>query len=49
MIRFIEILFTQLLSTGKYVAVSDLHTLQFTATHVLEFSIFTSRILATDL
>jgi hypothetical protein len=30
-------------------AIADLHTLEFTVTHALEFSVFTSRILATDL
>jgi hypothetical protein len=30
-------------------ATADLHTLQFTVTHALGFSVFTSRILATDL
>jgi hypothetical protein len=29
-------------------AVSDVNTLEFTVTHALEFSVFTSRILATD-
>jgi hypothetical protein len=33
----------------QYSAIADLHTLQFTATHALGFSVFTSRILATDL
>jgi hypothetical protein len=33
----------------QYGAISDLHTLQFTVTHALGFSIFTSRILATGL
>jgi hypothetical protein len=33
----------------QYSAIADLHTLQFTATHALSFSVFTSRILATDL
>jgi hypothetical protein len=32
----------------QYSAIADLHTLQFTVTHALEFSVFTSRILATD-
>jgi hypothetical protein len=35
-------------STGNYNAISILHTLQFTVTHALGFSVFTSRILATD-
>jgi hypothetical protein len=38
---------SQLGTTGNTVA--DLHALQFTDTHALGFSVFTSRILATDL
>jgi hypothetical protein len=49
MIVFIDTLFTQLLTTGNYSAIANLHTLQFTFTHALGFSVFTSRILATDL
>jgi hypothetical protein len=49
MIGFFETLFTQLGTTGNYNATADLYTLQFTVTHVLGFSVFTSRILATDL
>jgi hypothetical protein len=33
----------------QYGAIADLHTLRFTVTHTLGFSVFTSRILATDL
>jgi hypothetical protein len=33
----------------QYSAVADLHTLQFTVTHAQGFSVFTGRILATDL
>jgi hypothetical protein len=33
----------------QYSAITDLHTLQFTVTHALGFSVFTNRILATDL
>jgi hypothetical protein len=33
----------------QYSAIAVLHTLQFAVTHALEFSVFTSRILATDL
>jgi hypothetical protein len=33
----------------QYSAVAGLHNLQFTATHALGFSIFTSRILVTEL
>jgi hypothetical protein len=32
----------------QYSAIADLHTLQFTVTHAIGFSVFTSRILATD-
>jgi hypothetical protein len=41
--------FTQFRTTVNYSASAILHTLQFTVTHVLVFSVFTSRILATDL
>jgi hypothetical protein len=41
--------FTQLGTTCNYSAVIDLHTLQFTVKHAVGFSVFTSRILATDL
>jgi hypothetical protein len=33
----------------QYSAIADLHTLQFTVTHAIGFSVFISRILATDL
>jgi hypothetical protein len=33
----------------QYRAIADLHTLQFTVTHALGFSVFTSLILETDL
>jgi hypothetical protein len=33
----------------QYSAIAIIHTLQFTVTHALGFSAFTSRILATDL
>jgi hypothetical protein len=33
----------------QHSAIVDIHTLQFTVTHALGFSVFTSRILATDL
>jgi hypothetical protein len=46
---FIDTLITQLWTIGNYSAISDLHTLQFTVTQALGFSVFTSRILATDL
>jgi hypothetical protein len=41
-------LYTQLGTTGNYSAIADLNTSQFTVTHALGFSVFTSRILATD-
>jgi hypothetical protein len=41
--------FTRLGSTGNYSAIADLRTIQFTVTHALGFSIFISRILATDI
>jgi hypothetical protein len=41
--------FTQFGTTGNYSANAILHTLQSTATHALGFSVFISRILATDL
>jgi hypothetical protein len=48
MIGFIDTLFTQLGTTGNYSAIADPHTLHFTVTHALGFSVFTSRILVTD-
>jgi hypothetical protein len=38
----------QLVATSNYSAIADLHTLQFTVTHTLGYSVFSSRILATD-
>jgi hypothetical protein len=49
MIGFIYTLYTQLWTTDNYSAIADVHTLHFTVTHALRLSIFTSRILATDL
>jgi hypothetical protein len=49
MIAFIDTLYTPLGTTDNYSAITDVHTLQFTVTHALGFSVFTSRILATDL
>jgi hypothetical protein len=52
---FIDHLYTPFRTTGNYSAIADLHTLQFTVTHThthihtLVFSVFTSRILVTDL
>jgi hypothetical protein len=48
-IGFIDTLYIQLGTTGNYTANTNLHTLQFTVTHALEFSVFNSRIMATDL
>jgi hypothetical protein len=48
MIGFIDALYTPLGTTGNYSSCADLHTLKFTVTHALGFSVFTSRILATD-
>jgi hypothetical protein len=42
-------LLIQLGTTRNYSAIADLHILQFTVTHALEFSFFTSPILAMDL
>jgi hypothetical protein len=41
--------FTQVGTTGNYSAIAHLHTFQFTVTHALGFSVFSSRNLATDL
>jgi hypothetical protein len=50
MIEFFGNLYTVLGNTGNYSAIAVLHTLKFTVTHyTLGFSVFTSRILATDL
>jgi hypothetical protein len=49
MIGFVDILVTQLGTTGSYSVVDDLHNLPFTVTRALGFPLFTSRILATDL
>jgi hypothetical protein len=49
MIGFIDTLYTQLGTTDNYSAIADLHTLPFIVTHALGFSVFISRILATDL
>jgi hypothetical protein len=49
MIGCIDALPTKLGTTGNYSAIADLHTLQFTVTHALGFSVFTSHILTTDL
>jgi hypothetical protein len=46
---FIDTLDTQLGISGKSTAISSLLTLQVTVTYALGFSVFTSRILATEL
>jgi hypothetical protein len=52
MIGFIDTLYTLLGTTGNYSAIADLHTLHFAVslslTHTLGFSVFPSRIMATD-
>jgi hypothetical protein len=48
-IGFIDTLYTQLGTSGNYSAIADIHNLQFTVIHSLGFSVFTSRIPATDL
>jgi hypothetical protein len=48
MIRFIDILYTQLVTTRNCRAIADLHNLQFTVTHTLAPSILICRILAKD-
>jgi hypothetical protein len=48
MIGFIDILYTQHRTTDNYSATAGLHASQFTITHELGFSVFTSRILTTD-
>jgi hypothetical protein len=42
MIGFIDTLFTQLVATGNYSAIADIHTLQFIVTHALGFSVVSS-------
>jgi hypothetical protein len=49
MIGFIGILVTISPNYNQYSAIVDLHTFQFTVAHALEFSVSTSRLLATDL
>jgi hypothetical protein len=48
-IGFIDTSYIQHGTTSNYSAITDVHTLQFTVTQALGFSIFTSRILGTDL
>jgi hypothetical protein len=49
MIGFIDTIYTVLGTTGNYSAIANIHTLWFTITHTLGFSLFTSRFLAMDL
>jgi hypothetical protein len=49
MIGFIGTSVTIALNYNQYGAITDLHNLQFTVTHALGFSVFTSRTLATEL
>jgi hypothetical protein len=49
MTGFIDTLYTQLGTAGNTALSLYSHTLQFTVTHALEFSVFTSRVLVTDL
>jgi hypothetical protein len=49
MIGFINTLRSQSVLNKQYSAIADLHNLQLTVTHALGFSLFTSRILVTEL
>jgi hypothetical protein len=49
MIGFVGISVTIPLNYNQYNAIADLHTFQFNAAPALGFSVFTSRLLATDL
>jgi hypothetical protein len=49
MIGFIGTWLQVPLITLKYSAIADLHYLEFTVAHALGISVFTSRLLATDL
>jgi hypothetical protein len=49
MTGFIGTSVTIYLNYNQYIAFGDLHTFQFTVAHALEFSVSTSRLLATDL
>jgi hypothetical protein len=49
MIEFIYTSITISLNYNTYSTAADLHTLQFTVAHALEFSIFISRFLAMNL
>jgi hypothetical protein len=45
----LQLIRSQLGTAGSYSSIAILHTFQFTVIHALGFSVFTSRILATDL
>jgi hypothetical protein len=47
LLDLLHLIHSQLRTTGNS-AITDLHTLQFTVTNALAFSVFSSRILATD-
>jgi hypothetical protein len=49
MIRCSDTLYAQLVTTINYSVIAGIHTSHFTITHTLAFSVFTSRVLATDL
>jgi hypothetical protein len=49
MIGFISLYTFTVQDYRQHSAIADLHTFQFTVTHALGFSVFTSRILETDL
>jgi hypothetical protein len=49
MIGFVGTSVTSSLNHTYFSAIADLHNLQFTITHALGFSVFISRLLATDL
>jgi hypothetical protein len=49
MIGFVSTSVTISLNYNQYSAIADLHTFHFTVAHALGFSVFISRLLATDL
>jgi hypothetical protein len=49
MVGFINALYNQLVLNKQYIVISDLRNLLFTVTHALGFSVFTSRIMVTEL
>jgi hypothetical protein len=49
MIGFIGTSVTISLNYNQYNTIADLHTFQFTVTHALGYSLFTSRLLVTEL